>query len=102
MKSFSCFKPRDPFKIWSKELDRRAAIWAKDFDSSLKLSLLGPAGVGKTTIFKQMKMIVHFGGFSPEERQQKVKEIRSNLQESIRVIIIIESHLRTNLVTLHC
>lgn len=84
MKSFSCFKPRDPFKNWSKELDKKVALWAKDFDSSFKLLLLGPAGAGKTTILKQMK-IIHFEGFSLEERQQKAKEIRSNLLESVRV-----------------
>lgn len=77
MRSFSCFKPRDPFRNWSKELDKRVAIWAKNFDSSFKLLLLGPAGAGKTTILKQMK-IIH-DGFSLEERQQKAIEIRSNL-----------------------
>lgn len=84
MRSFSCLKPRDPFKNWSKELDKKAALWARKFDSSFKLLLLGPAGVGKTTILKQMK-IIHFEGFTLEERQQKAKEIRSNLLESVRV-----------------
>ena len=84
MRSFSCFKPRDPFRLWSKELDKRVAIWARNFDSSFKLLLLGPAGAGKTTIMKQMK-IIHFEGFSLEERQQKAKEIRANLLESVRV-----------------
>lgn len=84
MKSFSCFKPRDPFRMWSKELDKRVAVWAKNFDSCFKLLLLGPAGAGKTTIMKQMK-IIHFEGFSLEERQQKAKEIRTNLLESVRV-----------------
>lgn len=86
MKSFSCFKPRDPFRNWSKELDKRVACWAENFNSSFKLLLLGPAGAGKTTILKQMK-IIHFEGFSLEERQQKAKEIRSNLLESVRVSI---------------
>lgn len=83
MKTFSCFKPKDPFKNWSKELDKRVAIWAQKFESSFKLLLLGPAGAGKTTILKQMK-IIHFEGFTLEERQQKAKEIRSNLLESVR------------------
>lgn len=84
MKTFSCFKPKDPFRNWSKELDKRVAMWADDFNSSYKLLLLGPAGAGKTTIMKQMK-IIHFEGFSLEERQQKALEIRSNLLESVRV-----------------
>lgn len=83
MKTFSCFKPKDPFQNWSKELDKRVAIWAKNFESSFKLLLLGPAGAGKTTILKQMK-IIHFEGFTMEERQQKAREIRSNLLESVR------------------
>lgn len=74
------------------------AVWAKNFDSSFKLLLLGPAGAGKTTIMKQMK-IIHFEGFTLEERQQKAKEIRSNLLESVRVsckqvVLIISSNLR--------
>lgn len=83
MKTFSCFKPRDPFRNYSKELDKKVAVWAKNFNSSFKLLLLGPAGAGKTTILKQMK-IIHFEGFSLEERHQKAKEIRSNLLESVR------------------
>lgn len=86
MKSFSCFKPKDTFRNWSKELDKRVAIWARNFDSSFKLLLLGPAGAGKTTIMKQMK-IIHFEGFTTEERLQKAKEIRANLLESVRVSI---------------
>jgi len=69
--------------MWSKELDKQVAVWAKNFDSCFKLLLLGPAGAGKTTIMKQMK-IIHFEGFSLEERQQKAKEIRTNLLESVR------------------
>lgn len=78
--------PRDPFRNWSKELDKRLAVWAENFNSSYKLLLLGAAGAGKTTILKQMK-IIHFEGFTLEERQQKAKEIRSNLLESVRVSI---------------
>ena len=86
VKSWACFRPRDPFKGKSKELDKRIALWTKQFNSSFKLLLLGPAGAGKTTILKQMK-IIHFEGFTSEERQQKAKEIRTNLLESVRVII---------------
>ena len=84
MRSFSCFKPKDPFKLWSKELDKKVATWARDFDQSFKLLLLGAAGAGKTTILKQIK-IIHFQGFSDEERREKAKEIRTNLLESVRV-----------------
>jgi GTPase SAR1 family protein len=84
MKSFSCFKPKETPRNRSKELDKNVAAWAQNFDSSFKLLLLGPAGAGKTTIMKQMK-IIHFEGFTPEERQQKAKEIRANLLESVRV-----------------
>lgn len=77
--------------LWSKELDKRVAIWAKNFNSSFKLLLLGPAGAGKTTILKQMK-IIHFEGFTLEERQQKAKEIRTNLLESVRVSRLDYSH----------
>ncbi|KAG9510344.1 hypothetical protein GZH46_01122 [Fragariocoptes setiger] len=83
MKSLVCFRPCDPFKRKSKELDQRIASWSNNFNSSYKLLLLGPAGAGKTTILKQMK-IIHFEGFSHEERLQKAKEIRTNLLESVR------------------
>lgn len=65
-------------------MDKKVALWAKDFDSSFKLLLLGSAGAGKTTVLKQIK-IIHSEGFSIEERKQKAKEIRTNLLESVRV-----------------
>ena len=93
---FNCFQAEDPQRRASKELDKQLAGWKKEYDKSIKLLLLGElnhlldllivktgAGEsGKTTIIKQMK-ILHVQGFTPEERMEKVIEIRRNVFESI-------------------
>ncbi|CAG2102149.1 unnamed protein product [Medioppia subpectinata] len=77
------FNNNDPNRRASNELDKKIAVWMKQYKKSIKLLLLGAGESGKTTIIKQMK-ILHIEGFSDSERKEKVHEIRCNLLEAIK------------------
>jgi len=52
-----------------------------------KLLLLGPGESGKSTIFKQMKIIQKNGGFTEEERMNYKSIILGNLITQMKVLI---------------
>lgn len=78
-----CFRPKDPARRASKELDKKISVWFKEYRSTIKLLLLGAGESGKTTIIKQMK-VIHIQGFSESERLEKVSDIRRNVLEAIK------------------
>ncbi|KAG8222920.1 hypothetical protein J437_LFUL000214 [Ladona fulva] len=78
----ACFKPEDPAKRTSRELEKKIASWNKEYEKPIKILLLGAGEAGKTTIIKQMK-ILHIKGFTDKERQDKVKEVLANIHEAI-------------------
>lgn len=93
----NCFKPKDPDRRASKELDKKIAAWMKEYRRTVKILLLGAGESGKTTIIKQMK-IIHIQGFSESERQEKIKDIRRNVLEAIKVNnISCKSVIRTEM-----
>jgi len=54
--------------------------------NEVKMLLLGAGESGKSTILKQMKLI-HYGGYSPDERESFKEIIFSNTVQSMRVIL---------------
>ncbi|ELU02118.1 hypothetical protein CAPTEDRAFT_109140 [Capitella teleta] len=56
------------------------------------LSAVGTGESGKSTITKQMK-IIHINGFTKEEKDEKVLQIRKNLRDSILSILGAMNHL---------
>ena len=78
-----------------------------------KLLLLGPGSSGKTTFFKQLKIIHHQQGFTPKERKDYQAQIDNQIIEQMQKLInrgreLIEeepdsyTHLEVNLHKIHC
>jgi len=69
----------------SKNLDiyLKKSTWSQE----VKLLLLGPGESGKSTIFKQLKIIQDGGGYSQEELIAYTPIVRSNCVSQMRVII---------------
>ena len=61
--ALGCFKPQDPERRTSKDLEKKLSQWMKNYNKAIKILLLGAGESGKTTIIKQMK-ILHIQGFS--------------------------------------
>ncbi|KAK7043951.1 Guanine nucleotide-binding protein alpha-2 subunit [Paramarasmius palmivorus] len=70
----------------SYSIDQRIEVDAKRFRRECKVLLLGLSDSGKSTIFKQIK-IIH--GITTEERKDYTHTIYSNVLDSIRTIIIM-------------
>lgn len=85
-----CGGPTDPETQAALKRDRDIAkilkAEKKKLDSEIKLLLLGAGESGKSTIFKQMK-IIHEDGFNEEERRLFKDVIYGNILSSIRVLI---------------
>jgi len=81
----------------TKELDRYLkngqGIWARE----AKLLLLGPGESGKSTVFKQLKIIQDNGGFSKEELMSYIPVVRSNSISQMRVILEAAALLKIEL-----
>ncbi|XP_022215305.2 guanine nucleotide-binding protein G(f) subunit alpha [Drosophila obscura] len=56
-------------------------------DTPVKILLLGTAESGKTTIFKQMR-ILHINGFTDDERRDRIPEIYQNIHDSIHQLVL--------------
>ncbi|CAG7817014.1 unnamed protein product, partial [Allacma fusca] len=84
--ALGCFKPQDPGRRASKDLEKLVGLWMKHYNKAIKILLLGAGESGKTTIIKQMK-ILHIQGFNASERIEKVREIRANVLEAIVSLI---------------
>jgi len=58
----------------------------RDLQQTHRLLLLGAGESGKSTIVKQMR-ILHVNGFNPEEKKQKILDIRKNVKDAIVTIV---------------
>eukprot|EP01038_Epipyxis_sp_PR26KG_P016071 gene16071-21822_t len=79
----------------NKELENQLQAQAKQEDEKIKLLLLGAGESGKSTIFKQMK-IIYGDQYSDAERKQQLPTIYSNVLQAMKVLI--EQAIAFNLV----
>lgn len=70
----------------NKDLEKELAAQAKQEDEKIKLLLLGAGESGKSTIFKQMK-VIYGDQYSDAERKQQLPTIYSNILQAIKVLI---------------
>ncbi|XP_075159883.1 G protein alpha subunit f isoform X2 [Haematobia irritans] len=70
----------------SQEIERKCSEIHKNFREDVKILLLGTAESGKTTIFKQMR-ILHINGYTDDERRDEIPEIYQNIHESIYQLV---------------
>lgn len=70
----------------NKELEQQLASQAKQEDQKVKLLLLGAGESGKSTIFKQMKLI-YGDQFTEAERRQQLPTIYSNILQAVKILI---------------
>jgi GTPase SAR1 family protein len=70
----------------NKELDAQLASQAKQEDEKVKLLLLGAGESGKSTIFKQMK-VIYGEQYTEAERRQQLPTIYSNVLQAIKVLV---------------
>lgn len=80
----------------SKEFDAKQANEARDENNKIKLLLLGAGESGKSTIFKQMK-VIYGEKYSDAERKLQLPTIYSNVLQAMKVLV--EQAVVTNLVT---
>jgi GTPase SAR1 family protein len=71
----------------SQEIDKYLNNDRKKIKEEIKLLLLGPGESGKSTIFKQMKIIQLNGGFSSEELQSYKYIVYGNCVTQMKVIV---------------
>eukprot|EP01027_Heterolobosea_sp_BB2_P022041 GEZU01032422.1.p1 GENE.GEZU01032422.1~~GEZU01032422.1.p1 ORF type:complete len:362 (+),score=94.00 GEZU01032422.1:268-1353(+) len=69
-----------------KEITKRLRADGRKADSEIKLLLLGAGESGKSTIFKQMK-IIHHKGYNPDECMRFKDVIYGNTIQSIRALV---------------
>ncbi|XP_006722387.1 guanine nucleotide-binding protein G(olf) subunit alpha isoform X1 [Homo sapiens] len=70
----------------SRGIDRMLRDQKRDLQQTHRLLLLGAGESGKSTIVKQMR-ILHVNGFNPEEKKQKILDIRKNVKDAIVTIV---------------
>jgi len=72
----------------SREVDAFLSKHGKQARDEIKLLLLGPGESGKSTIFKQMKLLTLGGGFTDEELASFKHIIYSNCISQMKVLVI--------------
>eukprot|EP01125_Pyxidicula_operculata_P007921 TRINITY_DN2672_c0_g1_i1.p1 TRINITY_DN2672_c0_g1~~TRINITY_DN2672_c0_g1_i1.p1 ORF type:complete len:304 (-),score=45.77 TRINITY_DN2672_c0_g1_i1:832-1743(-) len=71
----------------TKRIEEEMKEYSKQLHNQVKLLLLGPGESGKSTIFKQMKIIQDDGGFDENERCQFKNLIYINCVSQMKVLI---------------
>jgi len=80
----ACFAKND--QKTDKEIGNSIKKNKLEKDKEIKLLLLGAGESGKSTLFKQMK-IIHHNGYTVEECQAYKDIIRSNLVQSMKALV---------------
>jgi len=88
----SCFRLRSPEDITSSKID--SDLRAARRKDERKLLLLGPGESGKSTVFKQMKIIQDGGGFSDAELIAYRNVICSNCISEMRELVLAAQNLQ--------
>jgi GTPase SAR1 family protein len=78
----------------SKQIDQEIKKAQEEFKKQVKMLLLGPGESGKSTVFKQMKIIQDNGGFSQDELLGFKHVIHSNCLSQMRALIQAAAHLQ--------
>jgi len=76
----------------SEKIDREIKKATKE-KRDIKILLLGPGESGKSTIFKQMKILQDGGGFSEEERLRFKPIVYSNCISQMRILVTAAQRL---------
>lgn len=71
----------------SRSIDTKAKILQKGLSKQIKILLLGPGESGKSTIFKQLKLIQDNGGFTTEELSSFKSDIYSNCISQMKCLL---------------
>lgn len=71
----------------TREIDKRTHELASELNSTVKVLLLGPGESGKSTIFKQLKIIQDNGGFSREEQLNYKNLVYINCISQMRCMV---------------
>jgi len=79
-----CGTEKDPT---TKEIDKKTHELANELSSTVKVLLLGPGESGKSTIFKQLKIIQDNGGFSREEQLNYKNLVYINCVSQMRCMV---------------
>ncbi|GFS88260.1 guanine nucleotide-binding protein G(s) subunit alpha [Nephila pilipes] len=82
----ACCMTSDPNRRHSRSIDKEISHWMKEYKKTVKFLLLGAGESGKSTIIKQMR-ILHTGGFSDRERQEKILDVKRNILEAMKELI---------------
>ncbi|KAK6185529.1 guanine nucleotide-binding protein G(s) subunit alpha [Patella vulgata] len=69
----------------NKRIERQLQKDKQLYRATHRLLLLGAGESGKSTIVKQMR-ILHVNGFGPDERKQKIEDIKRNIKDAILTI----------------
>jgi len=80
-------KQANPGAKLSQELDDQIKEQQRRLRNEHKILLLGPGESGKSTIFKQMKLLQDSGGYTSEERLSFRKDIYSNTLQQMRILL---------------
>jgi GTPase SAR1 family protein len=70
----------------NKEYEQQLAVQAKQEDEKIKLLLLGAGESGKSTIFKQMK-IIYGDQYTEQERKAQIPTIFSNILQAMKILV---------------
>uniref|UniRef100_A0A6B2L8W7 Uncharacterized protein n=1 Tax=Arcella intermedia TaxID=1963864 RepID=A0A6B2L8W7_9EUKA len=77
-------------------IDEQLRKYRKELDKEIKLLLLGAGDSGKSTIFKQMK-VIHLEGFTIEERKNFRLAVIGNLINTMQCVIRAASSVKVSL-----
>eukprot|EP00009_Paramoeba_aestuarina_P008523 CAMPEP_0201518156 /NCGR_PEP_ID=MMETSP0161_2-20130828/9068_1 /ASSEMBLY_ACC=CAM_ASM_000251 /TAXON_ID=180227 /ORGANISM="Neoparamoeba aestuarina, Strain SoJaBio B1-5/56/2" /LENGTH=214 /DNA_ID=CAMNT_0047915845 /DNA_START=70 /DNA_END=711 /DNA_ORIENTATION=- len=71
----------------NKFIDKALSREARDINEEIKILLLGPGESGKSTLFKQMKILQRGGGFTDEELASFKQAVCGNLLTQMKIVI---------------
>jgi len=83
----TCSSRNDNASLTSRCIDQQLKKHSQAMHQKVKMLLLGPGESGKSTVFKQMKIIQNRGGFSPEELTSFIKIVHSNCLSQMCVLV---------------
>jgi len=82
-----CISKKSTIDPTTYKIEKQLQQYKKNDYTRIKILLLGPGESGKSTIFKQMKIIQYRGGFSLEETLAFIYVIHSNCLSQMKLLI---------------